>query len=127
MQNGESVVAVGLPGNTILQGRYRIDTAIGMGGFGITYRAYDMLEQTIVAIKEYFPSGIVTRGKDLNVSIVVRECTADYLKGIKRFLQEAKDVAKFRDNPNIVKVKGFFEDKGTAYMVMEYINGNKNT
>ena len=123
MQNGESVVAVGLPGNTILQGRYRIDTAIGMGGFGITYRAYDMLEQTIVAIKEYFPSGIVTRGKDLNVSIVVRECTADYLKGIKRFLQEAKDVAKFRDNPNIVKVKGFFEDKGTAYMVMEYLDG----
>ncbi len=123
MQGNDAMVSVGLPQGTMIWGRYRVEYPIGMGGFGITYRAYDTEFGSVVAVKEYFPSGIVSRSPDGSVAVMARECEADYLHGIDRFLREARDVAFFRENPSIVKVYNFFKENGTAYMVMEFLEG----
>jgi len=116
-------IAVGLKQGTVLNNRYRIESVIGMGGFGITYRALDETLQDTVAIKEYFPSGIVTRTEKKTVSIISRDHSKSFEHGVERFLREARDVVKFKNNPNIVSVTDFFKENGTAYMVMEYLEG----
>ena len=100
---------------------YRLDTVLGAGGFGITYRAYDANLDKVVAIKEYLPD-FATRAE---TSTVVPKSSADvqdYQWGLERFLDEARTLARF-DHPNLNKVHRFFEANGTAYMVLEYIQG----
>ena len=101
---------------------YRLDSVLGAGGFGITYRAYDANLDKFVAIKEYLPVEFATRTA---ASTVVPHSDADaqdYHWGLTRFLDEARTLARF-DHPNLNRVHRFFESNGTAYMVLEYIDG----
>ena len=117
-----------LPVNTMLQKRYRINSVLGQGGFGITYSGWDVTLNIPVAIKEYYPSGIVTRnatfGKTTQVvPISSAKYGIQFRDGIDRVLDEARRMAKFRNTPGIVGICDFFEANSTAYIVMEYIDG----
>lgn len=108
----------------ILKERYKIEEVIGAGGFGITYRAWDPLLQSYVAINEYYPSGIATRSADSSkVCVPVGQEQREYHRGRIRFLKEAQDVARFQSEPNIVSIYDYLEENDTAYMVMEYLHG----
>jgi serine/threonine protein kinase len=104
-------------------GSYEIQSVLGIGGFGITYRAHDHLLNQIVAIKEYLPNGIACRQQG---SHKVQERSSDdrehYQYGLDRFLDEARTLAKFRD-PSIVRVLGYIKDNGTAYLIMDFEKG----
>lgn len=107
-----------------LKDRYKIGTVIGAGGFGITYRAVDLQTGNPVAVKEFYPNGMVSRDKDhksVSLSVIGKEQA--FAKGLNSFLEEAKGLAKFRGIENIVQVYDFFEQNGTAYIVMEYLRG----
>lgn len=96
---------------------------LGTGGFGITYGAYDNRLERRVAIKEYFPSGLAYR--DNNGTTLHLSAQSDgeaYEYGLKRFLEEGRVLAKFRE-PSIVRVTQFLEANGTAYLVMDYEDG----
>ena len=110
---------------TILNGKYVIGAAMGEGGFGITYVGYDLNLDIRVAIKEYFPSGMVTRGTvgEGSVTLYTSGDPHEYENEKNKFLFEAKTLAKFDDLPGIVSVRDFFNENGTAYIVMEFIDG----
>lgn len=110
----------------LLAGRYVIGTAVGVGGFGITYKAWDNTLQKMIAIKEYYPSanGIVNRTPGQSQVIVYSgERALAYNNGKIRFLAEARNMAKYNTHPNIVHVYDFFEENGTAYIAMEFLEG----
>lgn len=102
---------------------FEIDDVLGIGGFGITYRAMDTLLKRTVAIKEYMPSGIAVRDREqasvLPASSAHQE---DFDWGLERFKMEAATLVAF-SHPNIVSVFRFFQSNGTAYLVMEYQDG----
>ena len=116
-----------LPPGTILNGKYQVGRSLGEGGFGITYLAWDVNMETKIAIKEYFPANIVSRdntsegGNHVAQNVTVSSLNFD--EGLKRYVKEASILAKFFDLPGIVSVKDFFYENGTAYFVMEYIDG----
>ena len=96
-----------LPPGTILAGRYLVGTAVGVGGFGITYRGWDNTLQQMIAIKEYYPSanGIVNRNPgEAKVIVYSGARQTEFEKGKERFLSEARNMAKFSSHPNIVHV-----------------------
>ena len=111
-----------LPVGWILDGKYRIGMTLGQGGFGITYLAYDMNLQQKVAIKEYFPSGLVTRSAQ-TVIPSTQSGQMLYQKGVDAFYREAQLLARFQNHPNIVHIHNFFRENNTAYFVMEYVEG----
>ena len=124
----EGEVQYYLPTNTMLQKRYRINSVLGEGGFGITYSGWDVTLNIPVAIKEYYPSGLVTRnatfGKTTQVvPVASAKYGTQFRDGIDRVLDEARRMAKFRNTPGIVGIYDFFEANNTAYIVMEYIEG----
>jgi len=109
---------------TILRQQYLIGRALGHGGFGITYLAYDLALQSRLAIKEYMPSGVAGRSAGTTtVSPFSEKTKEEYEWGLDRFLDEARVLKKFSNSPNIVAVDTIFRDNGTAYMVMEYLDG----
>lgn len=111
------------PGHRIQE--YEIERTLGGGGFGITYLAKDGNLDLPVAIKEYFPSDMASRGADLTVhvrSTANADARTQYEWGLERFLEEARALATFR-HPNIVRVLRYFRGNGTAYIVMEYESG----
>lgn len=112
-----------LPPGSRLNGRYIVGTPLGQGGFGITYIGYDTTLNSKVAIKEYYPSDIAGRSKTNCTVVAFTQGADDYETGKRRFLNEARTLAKFAEHPCIVGVKDFFDENGTAYMVMEYLNG----
>lgn len=111
---------------TMLQNRYIIGTAIGAGGFAITYRAWDTKLDNMIAIKEYYPDNIVNRIYGKKEVILCGGHGIDknfYQIGLKRFLEEAQNTVKFNEHENIVHVYNFFEENNTAYYTMEYMEG----
>ena len=110
---------------TRLIGRYIIEGVLGQGGFGITYLGTDELHEKKVAIKEFFPQGIVTRNIEYQDTVTVTFVGEkdNYEKGKERFLKEARTMAKFSKDEGIVKALDFFEINNTAYIVMEYLEG----
>ena len=110
---------------TRLIGRYTIEGVLGQGGFGITYLGIDELHEKKVAIKEFFPQGIVTRNIEYQDTVTVTFVgeKENYEKGKERFLKEARTMAKFSKDEGIVKALDFFEINNTAYIVMEYLEG----
>lgn len=110
---------------TRLIGRYTIEDVLGQGGFGITYLGMDELHKKKVAIKEFFPQGIVTRNIEYEDTVTVTLVgeKENYDKGKERFLKEAQTMAMFSKDKGIVKALDFFEINNTAYIVMEYLEG----
>lgn len=112
-----------LPGS-ILAGRYAIGRVIGKGGFGMTYLAYDMKLECKVAIKEYYPRGLAVRNQGSTfVSVSDAESEITFKEGAGKFYDEARLVAKFNGNPNIVSVYDFFYENDTVYFTMGYLDG----
>lgn len=101
---------------------YKIEKILGQGGFGITYLAEDVNLEKKVAIKEYLPVGLAVREGGATVQPESTEAEADFRWGLDQFLGEAKTLAKFQ-HPNIVQVLRFFEAHGTAYIVMNFVQG----
>ena len=114
-----------LPAGTVLQEKYLVGKALGQGGFGITYIGCDLDLDLVVAIKEFFPVALVNRdsGETLTVKVNAPDLEDKYHQNRSRFLKEAKALAKLQDVPQIVGIRGFFEENGTAYIVMEYVQG----
>lgn len=103
---------------------YLMGRVLGHGGFGITYLGYDPNLRKKVAIKEYFPSGLAVReGRVPAVRAVSGQAKLDYESGLERFLDEGRTVRKLRHHVNIVRVENLFPANGTAYLVMEYLDG----
>ena len=111
---------------TILAGKYLIGKAIGEGGFGITYIGMDLELEVRVAIKEYYPQGVAARISGIN-NCTVCSCTDStrpfFEEGREKFINEARTIAKFRGLPEIVGIIEFFRENQTAYIVMEYLDG----
>ena len=110
-----------LANNTEVDG-YRIDKVIGSGGFGITYLGHDLGLNKSVAIKEYLPRDLAVRVDNQSVRAASSSDKDDFTWGLQRFLDEARVLARF-DHKNIVRVHRFFQMHGTAYIVMEYVDG----
>lgn len=113
-----------LPIGTVLMGNFLIGKVLGKGGFGITYLAYDVKFDKMIAIKEYFPVELAMRRMgETGLLVRDRESAELFKKGVNRFYNEASFVAKFAKNPNIVKVYQFFYENDTAYFTMEFLTG----
>ncbi|MDR1588914.1 MAG: serine/threonine protein kinase [Oscillospiraceae bacterium] len=108
----------------LLGGRYSVGQVLGFGGFGITYKAWDSKLRSVVAVKEYYPSGLANRAPGTkNVILFAQNRVKEYNHGLTRFLDEARNMAKFSSCRNIVNIYEYFEENNTAYLVMEYLDG----
>ncbi|MFO7612679.1 MAG: protein kinase, partial [Clostridia bacterium] len=113
-----------LPEGSCLKGRYLVGVLIGCGGFSNTYIGRDKLFGSKVAIKEFMPSDYVSRSNgDNNASVKSCEYLEVFDKAQRKFLDEARILASFERVPGIVKVRDYFSDNNTAYLIMEYIEG----
>ena len=113
-----------LPEQTVLAGQYVITKILGQGGFGITYEAIDHKTGGRVAIKEYFPDSLATRNQgQTQVIPFTGDRGENFAYGKECFLQEAETLAEFIGNENIVRIYSYFEEYGTAYFVMDFIEG----
>ncbi|MEK9953713.1 MAG: serine/threonine-protein kinase, partial [Curvibacter sp.] len=101
---------------------FEIQGLLGVGGFGLVYRAYDHSLHRTVAIKEYMPAALASRAGGLNLSIRSSTDQATYDSGLRSFMAEARLLAQF-DHPSLVKVYRFWEANNTAYMVMPLYSG----
>ena len=111
--------------NTILHGKYLVGKVLGQGGFGITYIGFDLTLELKVAIKEYFPTGIVFRNVSMGpgVEFYSGSEAETFRRHKERFIREARTLAQLASIPEIVQVKTFFEANNTAYIVMEFVEG----
>ncbi|MBR6089866.1 MAG: protein kinase, partial [Anaerolineaceae bacterium] len=116
--------SIQLPEGTVLNGKYMAGHMLGLGGFGITYIAIDLKMGIRVAIKEFFPRGIITRDVNTRQILVTNKAVnlQNFHKGIEAFQVEAQNIGKF-DSPSIVHVRDFFLENNTAYIVMDYAEG----
>lgn len=111
-------------------GEYRIDSILGAGGFGVTYKAWDTHLETWVAIKEYFPvewsfrdpDGVTVHPNTQGDAHNTERQISDYLWGLERFLDEARALARIQ-HPYVVRVRRYFQAHGTACIVMDYEEG----
>ena len=121
---GEPSLSHHLQRRTLLHKRYLIVNAIGEGGFGITYKAWDIVSGRRVAIKEYYPSGYVCRdARSQRIIINSKQNHAPTNRGLKRFIDEAQNLSRITDHSGIVEVLDFFSENATAYIVMEFLDG----
>ena len=113
-------------GNALVPGHrlqeFVIEGLVGEGGFSIVYLARDMRLGRRVALKEYMPSTLAARGADHEVAARSERVRETYSLGLRSFVNEARLLASF-DHPSLVKVYRFWEQGGTAYMVMPYYEG----
>ncbi|MGI6012362.1 MAG: serine/threonine protein kinase [Ruminococcus sp.] len=114
-----------LQSGAVLDGRYRVERVIGEGGFGITYLGVNLHQGEKVAIKEFFWKSYMGRSQrgTSEVFLSREEDRKDYDHQKKRFLREARIIREFSGEPGIVQVKDYFEENGTAYIVMEFLEG----
>ena len=111
-----------LPVFTILAGRYLLGRRIGVGGFGITYLAMDLAEERVTAIKEFFPASLASR-EGLEVAALPGEEGRYFREALRSFRKEADLLSRFTDVPGIVRYRDYVTENGTAYLVMDYIEG----
>lgn len=110
---------------TLLDERYRIEEVIGEGGFGITYSGICLHQNEKVAIKEFFWKDFVSRDCSDSNSVFLsrKDSQTEYEHQKKRFLKEARMISDFSQEPGIVHVKDYFEENQTAYIVMDFLEG----
>lgn len=117
--NNQSMLKVG----TILRGTYRIDSYLSSGGFGNTYVATNIEFEERVAIKEFFMKGVTHRDDNqTTISVSNAENRNSFLEQKEKFKKEARRIRQLH-NPGLVSVYDLFEENGTAYYVMDYIEG----
>lgn len=112
-----------LPLGSVLNGCYISGRVLGQGGFGITYIAQEWKTKEIVALKEYMPDTLASRIDGSRITAYSGKRGENFEYGKQCFLDEAKTLAEFIGNPNIVRVHSYFEENGTAYFVMDYVRG----
>ena len=113
---------------TVIGNRYVIGKTLGAGGFGIVYKAWDNYQNKVVAIKEYYPSGLVTRTPGMGqIKLVARNRENEFLAGRQRFNSECMGTMgisqNFPENQALIHDVFSLSDNGTAYLVMEYVDG----
>lgn len=112
---------------TELSDRYVLGKVLGEGSFGITYIGLDYVTEQVVAIKEYCPTDYVSRdvvrGSSKDVYLFEKEEKNDYAQELNKFLNEARCMVRFNHLPSLVKVRDFFNENNTAYIVMDYVSG----
>jgi serine/threonine protein kinase len=113
-QESERSLAIG----TMIAARYRVESVIGVGGFGMTYRAHDATLARVVAVKEHVPPGSLRHAN----GFLELPTSGDIDLGVNRFVDEGRRVAQLR-HPSIVRVHDVIQDFGTGYLVMEYLQG----
>ena len=111
-----------LPSRTMIGERYEILDVVGVGGFSIVYKAYDHKLDSVVAVKELFPPSIAYRNPGDN-RVIVNSHRGDYEYLLDRFVLEARTMAKFNSDPNIVNIFDCVTENNTAYIIMELIQG----
>jgi serine/threonine protein kinase len=117
---------VALPYGTLLCGRYFIGRVLGQGGFGITYLGYDTSLECKIAVKEYYPAGFAGRKNEGGTHTVYSYPGGKeefFERGLARFIKEAQRLSKFRGLPGVVGVNDVLSENGTAYIVMNYLEG----
>ncbi len=115
---------VHLQPGTLLLNRYNTGRILGQGGFGTTYLGWDDRLHVKVAIKEYYPSNLISRVQGASAVIPFSDEHAEsFAAGLTKFLDEARVLARLRDIKEIVGVQDFFEENATAYLVMELLEG----
>ena len=120
----EGKYPIALRAGSILNGRYIVGRVLGQGGFGITYLAQDYQTKGLVAIKEYLPTEFAGRTTGTYaVQVYSGDRRENFEYGKEQFLAEAKTLAEFIGNDHIVRIYSYFEEYGTAYLAMEYIDG----
>lgn len=114
-----------LPRESILHGKYLIGNVLGRGGFGITYIGFDLSLESKVAIKEYYPSGSAMRREGESSLYWNSTCASQTsrLGAYDDFLKEARKMARVDSIPSIVRVRETFLENETAYIVMDYVEG----
>ncbi len=113
-----------LPEGTLLGNRYIVKSVLGIGGFGITYKAFDTLKQKICAVKEFSPSGLAYRSPGETQMRIYSSAAASYYQhGMMRFLEEAEMLKRLENVPAVVQVEECFQENQTAYFAMEYLDG----
>ncbi|MEM7543152.1 MAG: serine/threonine-protein kinase [Pseudomonadota bacterium] len=121
---GEDRNVHALPERTVLQDRFFLGRLLGRpGGYGLTYLAWDLTLEITVAIKEYLPQRLAARNPGATTIVAnseVDQTTFD--EGLREFLDEARVLVRFQ-HQNIARVRDFFEENNTAYLVMEYYEG----
>ena len=111
---------------TLLHNKYLVGRVLGEGGFGITYVGRDLTLDMKVAIKEYYPNGMVGRTTTVsnNVSLFDWTFSAGFKSGKEQFINEAQTIAKLDKESAVVTVRDFFEENESAYIVMEFVEGD---
>lgn len=124
--SGSDVPETFLRKGHLLKNRYEVLSVLGQGGFGLTYACRDITLNLYVAVKEYYPDGFVTRDckKSATVTYSTTPENMEFIeKGLRKFIDEARILAKFSGEDGIVDVRDYFEENNTAYIVMEYLDG----
>lgn len=112
-----------LPPRTLLSDRYIVGRPLGCGGFGVTYIAWDVKLARRVAIKEYMPGELATRTAGSRIIEVRQGCEDTYRSGKNSFIYESMRLAQVGSIPGVVPIYDCFEDEFTAYIVMEFLEG----
>ncbi|MEO5334983.1 MAG: serine/threonine-protein kinase [Magnetococcus sp. YQC-5] len=103
--------------------QYEIKEVLGQGGFGVTYLAKDTMLDILVAIKEFYPNVLgMARTPAWEVRVADKKDQKLFDQCLERFVDEGRNIARFR-NENIVRIMSFFKDNGTAYLIMEFVEG----
>ncbi|HYH23534.1 MAG TPA: serine/threonine-protein kinase [Azospirillum sp.] len=123
-QRSDNRAGVHLMPGTTLHGRYLTGRVLGQGGFGATYLGWDDRLRVKVAVKEFYPANLITRAPGgSGIVSFSDEHAKGFTAGLGKFLEEARLLARLRDIKEIVGVQDFFEENGTAYLIMELLEG----
>ena len=113
-----------LKAGTVLGRKFVVGYPLGAGGFGNTYIGWDKLLFRKIAIKEFYPKQYCARGQDgLQVGVTDERLQTRFQRGLQQFLAEARNVAALHEVQGVVEISNFFEENGTGYIVMEYLEG----
>lgn len=122
-KNNDNRYSFALAQRTVLKQRYVIEGVIGVGGFGITYKAFDAESGGEYAIKELYINNVCCREKDGKTVIPYDGKEHIFEHGVQRFLEEADMLIGLKDIPNVARVRDMFRENNTAYFAMDFIKG----